>query len=291
MRTINFLKINLFFLWAMLATPACKEVNKKNLTTSNVKTDFIIFSKIVRDSFYISVQLPLEYQKQPKKRYPVVVVTDANFFYPMLAPVLHQYEKGGLLLPLILVGIGYKSFKLMDSLRVRDYMYPKATTSDEMKAVGGGERFYQFITTELLPKIDTTYPTFKNNRTLMGHSFGGYFSLYALLEQINLKRNDFKNFVSASPSLWYNNNYLFQLSNQLKFLPVKDSLNIFLSVGSLEEPKWSVQPVKDFSKKIIENNLHEVKITTQIYSNLDHMDVGLISFIKGLEAIYNKSNK
>lgn len=155
----------------------------------------------------------------------------------MLAPILHQYERGGLLPPLILVSIGYKTFNLMDSLRVRDFMFPASIPSDEMEAIGGGQKFYHFITDELLPKIDSTYSVDQDRRTLLGHSFGGYFSLLALLTQVENKRNDFTGFVSASPSLWYNDYYLFKMLPVLKASDLKDTVNVFLSVGEKEEPK------------------------------------------------------
>lgn len=281
----------LFIVAVLSALSACKQSTPTGKVDLKNPGAFTYYSKDVKDTFYISVQLPLAYQQNPKKRYPVVVLTDANFYYPMLAPVMHQYEKGGLLPPLILVGIGYKSFKLMNALRVRDYLYPKSIASDEMNAVGGGQRFYRFITNSLLPKIDSTYRTETNNRTLLGHSFGGYFSLYALLEQVNRKRTDFKGFVSASPSLWYNHNYLFQLPQKLKSIADKDSLHVFLSVGDLETPKeWTIQPVKNMSKQLDDAKLKNVRINTEIYAHLDHMDVGLISFIRGMETMYVKPN-
>lgn len=267
---------------------SCNKIDKSQQQKFDLNSEYGMYSKNVRDSFYISVQLPLEYQDLPKKRYPVVVLTDGNFYSPMLAPILHQYEKGGLLPPLILVSVGYKSFSLMDSLRVRDYMFPASIPSDEMKAIGGGRDFYHFITEELLPQIDTNYRADKNKRTLLGHSFGGYFSLLALSEQIESKRSDFTSFVSASPTLWYNNNYLFNLTKKLNNSAIKDSLNIFLSVGAKEEAKWSVQPVKDLSEQLSNVKIQKIKNDVEIYSHLDHMDVGLISFIRGLEKIYNK---
>ena len=283
------LKNNLFVvLGAILAITSCSNERIIQKNEADSQLEYSIYSKNVRDSFYISVQLPLEYKEQSKKKYPVVFLTDANFFSPMLAPILHQYEKGGLLPPLILVSIGYKSFDLMDSLRVRDYMFPASIPSDEMKAIGGGRNFYHFLTKELLPKIDSNYRVDINKRTLLGHSFGGYFSLLALLEQVETKRTDFTGFISASPTLWYNNNYLFNLTKKLNDSDLKDSLTIFLSVGAKEEPKWSVQPVKDFSKKLSDAHIKKIKSQVQIYSHLDHMDVGIISFIKGLEQIYNK---
>jgi predicted alpha/beta superfamily hydrolase len=255
--------------------------------SASTAEEFTYYSNTVKDTFYISVQLPLNYKESPKKRYPVVILTDANFYFPMLAPILHQYEKGGLLPPLILVGIGYKSFELMDSLRVRDYLYPKAIPSDEMKAPGGGQRYYQFMTQDLLPKIDSNYRTETNNRILIGHSFGGYFSLFALLEQVAEKRNDFKGFVSASPSLWYNNKYLFRLPQQLANASLSDTLNVFLSVGALETPKeWTLQPEENMAKQINDKQISKVKLSTVTYTDLDHMDAGLISFIRGIEKMY-----
>lgn len=173
-------------------------------------TRSVLYSAAVNDSFYVQTQLPLAYSDSPAERYPVVVVLDANFHFPMLAASVRQYEKGGLLPPLILVGIGYRSFHEMDSLRVRDYLYPAALSADELEAPGGGERFRQFISRELLPFIDSTYRTTTRNRSLLGHSFGGYFTLYTLLSQAQSKTRDFRYFVAASPPVWYNKYYLNQ---------------------------------------------------------------------------------
>ncbi len=89
-----------------------------------------VYSKAVKDSLYVQTQLPLEYGDSSSKRYPVVVVLDGNFHFPMLASSIRQYEKAGLLPPLIVIGVGYKSLATMDSLRVRDYLYPAALPSD-----------------------------------------------------------------------------------------------------------------------------------------------------------------
>jgi predicted alpha/beta superfamily hydrolase len=43
----------------------------------------------------------------------------------------------------------------------------------------------------------------------MGHSFGGYFTCYAMLRGIT-NYPLFNNYIAASPSLWYHDNYLFE---------------------------------------------------------------------------------
>jgi len=279
--------IGFYSLGFLLLFNSC--ITEDDQHTHNQAQDIVfdIYSKNVRDSFEIAVQLPLEYKENSHKKYPTIVLTDANFFYPMLAPILHQYERGGLLPPLILVGINYNSFEAMDSLRVRDYLYPEALPSDEMEAIGGGKSFFQFITEELIPKIDSSYRT-NGSRTLLGHSFGGYFSLYALLEQLNQQKDHFNSFVSASPTLWYHNNYLFQLPQKLHQRQNEDTLTLFLSVGGLEEPTWSIKPVKIFSKQLKNNNINHFVLNHLFYEPLDHMDVGLISFLQALEVFYTK---
>ena len=173
----------------------------------------------------------------------------------------------------------------MDSVRVRDYLYPKSLPSDEMEAVGGGKNFHQYLTEELLPKIDSQYRTDINKRALLGHSFGGYFVLYSLLNQLQNNTNHFQNFISASPTLWYNNFYLNQLPEELA--QSKKQLGIFLSVGDLEDSAWSVKPVRDLAAAMQKYNIEGVEFKTQIYNHLDHMDVAVLSFTKGLQELSN----
>lgn len=265
---------------------SCTDADKQENTHTVNKNEFTIYAPVIKDSFNISVQLPEAYNKDSTPSFPVVYITDANFHFPMLAATLKQYERGGLLPPVILVGIGYKSFELMDSLRVRDYMYPAALPSDEMNAAGGGKNFVTFITEQLIPYIDSNYRTNKSDRCLAGHSFGGYFSLYALLNQVENKRSDFNNFIAASPSLWYHDFYLDRLSAQLKTMPANDTLHIFLSVGGSEDSTWSIEPVKKLAKSIEQGSFKNIQMDYKIYNNLGHMDVAQLSFIKGLQQFY-----
>jgi len=254
---------------------------------TNQKEDSLIkftkYSESVKDTFYISVQLPAEYFKSPEKKFRTAVLVDGNFYFPMMASIISQYETAGLLEPIILVGVGYKSFKSMDSLRVRDYLFPKALPSDEMEAIGGGQNFYTFLTKELLPEIDSYYRTDANRRALLGHSFGGYFVLYSLLNQLQNKTNDFDTFISASPSLWYNNFYLNQLPEQLA--RGEGPLGIFISVGSQEDSTWSVNPVKNMTVELQKRNIKDLQVRSRIYNHLDHMDVAVLSFTKGLQEL------
>jgi predicted alpha/beta superfamily hydrolase len=97
------------------------------------------YSQSVKDTFYIDVQLPSNYFEDTQRRYPLVIVLDGNFHFPMMESITKQYAIAGLLDQRIVVEVGYKSFIEMDSLRVRDYLFPKPLPSDELTAGGGSE--------------------------------------------------------------------------------------------------------------------------------------------------------
>ncbi|MBB6325844.1 hypothetical protein FHS59_001459 [Algoriphagus iocasae] len=267
-------------IWTIILLTACSTVESKK---DRFDLHFNQYSEYVRDTFYIDVQLPIEYVENPDKKYPTLVFVDGNFYFPTMSAILHQYEKTGLLEPFIAVGIGYKSFKAMDSLRMRDYLFPKALPSDELEAPGGGQNFYDFITKELLPRIDLDFRTDTTDRTLMGHSFGGYFVLYSLLHQSAVQANDFKNFVSASPTLWYNDFYLNKLPEQLS--KNQKNIGLYLSVGGLEDSTWSVNPVKSLTMKLQNKPVKGLDFKSRVFNHLDHMDVALLTFTKGLQEL------
>lgn len=248
---------------------------------------FRLYSDQVKDSFNIYIQKPLEYEEKSRKSYPLVLLTDANFYFPMLAPIVHQFERTGLIKPIILVGVGYDSLEEMDSLRVRDFLYPSSLPSDEMQATGGAKKFYAFLKDELIPKLADSL-RFVNDKALLGHSFGGYFSLLTCFEQIKSGQNCFNRFVSASPTLWYNDFYLNRLAESLKNNSKKDSTHLYLSVGGLEDAIWYVKPFQHMAKKLDSNATENFHCTPITYKEMDHMDVGLLSFIHALKVWYKQ---
>src|SRR5688572_3446186 len=167
-----------------------------------------LYSESVADSFSIFVNLPDGYSSEQKTKYPVVYLLDANLYFDIMATTLNKYSEVGLAPSVILVGIGYKDFPTMDSLRNRDDTYPLAIPEYEMTVSGGADKFLSFIDNELAPYIENKYRTDTSKSTLMGHSLGGYFTSYALLQNLLGKSKSLSNYIAASPSLHYNHYYL-----------------------------------------------------------------------------------
>jgi uncharacterized protein len=258
---------------------------------SNGQASTRLYAPGIGDSFTVWVSLPPGYDTQPGKHYPVVYLLDANLYFDVMAPVLNKYCGVGLAPEVIVVGIGYKDFATMDSLRNRDYTYPTALAEYEMAVSGGADKFLTFVTKELLPYTDKTYRTDTANRILAGHSLGGYFTLYALQQQLEGKHNGFGSYISASPSLHYNNYYLL---NQLKAIaPAKNNrtINVYITYGGLEESNPEEEPGAKtlaetaalLTQYLSGKKNNGINCRVDIFSNFHHMDTPIPSFLKGLQ--------
>jgi predicted alpha/beta superfamily hydrolase len=283
-------------------TIACNEKLNKEQQEYNLEKEntFRIYSKNVSDTFTISVNLPNDYKEQQSEKYPVVYLLDANLYFDIIATTINKYSDVGLAPSVILVGIGYKDFPTMDSLRNRDDTYPTAIPEYEMSISGGADKFLSFITNELSPKIDKEYNVDTSKRVLMGHSLGGYFTAYAFLQYLTGKARVFNSYIAASPSIHYNKYWLL---NQLKEIPSTKSnqkrINFYITYGGLEDAESqrdsSVIKLADLMKQL--STLLSIKkpgfvnFKTDVFSNLDHMDTQLPTFIKGLQWTLNEENR
>lgn len=275
---------------------AQKEVQKVNHNENSEKR---FYSKSVTDSFSVFISLPNDYNIQHRDRYPVVYLLDANLYFDIIAVTINKYSEVGLSPSVILVGIGYKDFPTMDSLRNRDYTYPVAIPEYEMGISGGADNFLSFINNELVPYIDKEYKTDTLKRVLVGHSLGGYFSTYALLQNLIGKNNTFSSYVAASPSIHYNNYYLL---NRFKDAPQLQNGNrkikAYIAYGGLEEDEnasdTSMIKLSEVSaqlfKLLSEKQSSHIIYKSDIFSNLGHMDTQIPTFLKGLQWTLNEDN-
>jgi predicted alpha/beta superfamily hydrolase len=153
---------------------------KKNLQEDNSEeTESIpstqLYAQFVKDTFSLFIRVPKNYNKKDKQTHPVIYLLDANAYFDIVSNYLKENKFST---DPILVGIGYKDFIQNDSLRQRDYTYPTALPNDSFVISGGGEKFLSFVEKELIPFIDKRYHTDTSNRTIMGHSLGGFFTLF-----------------------------------------------------------------------------------------------------------------
>jgi uncharacterized protein len=276
----------LLFIYGCQQTADKKEV----MDTTEKGKAMHLYSKNVGDTFSISVGLPNGYDAAQPQRYPVVYLLDANVYFDILATTLNKYSNFGLAPEVILVGIGYKDFQMMDSLRCRDDTYPAGLPEDSMIVSGGADKFLAFINNELIPLMDTKYRTDSLRRILMGHSLAGYFTAYALLQDLQGKSKGFSGYIAASPSVNYHKHYLPDRLKGTDAQAGSRKIKAYFSYGGLEDEENKDDPREMKTGDILMRlsallpGKHTDRLTykSDIFSNLGHMDAQMPAFIKGL---------
>jgi len=141
----------------------------------------ILTSQVLGEDRPLNIVLPADYS--PDNTYPVAYVLDGgNGRLPNMAEGMQRaHEK------LIVVGV-----ENVD--RSRD-MFPNPMPDRENRG-GGGENFLTFLTTELIPYIESRYAS-NGFRVISGQSNSGFFVLYALLNA----PDSFDAFLAGSPMI------------------------------------------------------------------------------------------
>lgn len=188
----------------------------------------IVYSVEVKDSFEIYINAPKKIDTG--KQLSVFYYMDANLKSgKKLREFIAKPEFSGKVDKTIFVGIGHiGNFHV---LRRRDFILPGINNGDTAGVsanYGQTENFYQFLKTELIPIIDSTYKTNTSNNSILGHSLGGLFAFYCLFKNDTI----FKNYYALSPSLWIDNYSIYKF-NRLTAGSLNKK-NLYFSCGSLE---------------------------------------------------------
>src|ERR1700722_10345510 len=160
-----------------------------------------LYSKILHEQRKIMVYLPASYYDTyfSKRRSPVVYAMDGDSHFFNLAAMIKQMSEdaGGLRFPeMILVSIPNtdRNRDLTPSRDTAAFMMDKNTAS----RTGGGDKFLSFISSELMPHIDSLYPTTPFH-VFIGHSFGGLMVVDALLHHKDM----FNAYLAIDPSVMW----------------------------------------------------------------------------------------
>ncbi len=201
-----------------------------------------LYSNTLKEYREIYVQLPAGYDPNEKVKYPVVFVLDGEVLLPTVTNV-QTYYSGGFTPEMVIIGIANNTKRMRDLTTSKvSEMYGVAFEQEN----GEAAIFSKFIETELIPYVEYNYPV-TNFRTLIGHSYGGLFTIYTLINNSHL----FSNYIAIDPSLdWDSQELLKQAKEKLSKHNYKGK-SLFMSLGSqlhTQNPKVTINNVmKDTS--------------------------------------------
>lgn len=230
-----------------------------------------IHSSIVNQDYDLYINLPGNFDAS--KTYPVIYLLDAQWDFTLVQAIYGQEYYDGFIPAAIVVGITWGGVNPNpDTLRRRDF----TPTIEEPNPVGGGaEKFLSFIKNELIPIIDSKFKTKPDERTLMGSSLGGLFTLYTMFNETRL----FNNYVLTSPAItWDNgiiNSYEKKYSEEGSEIPVRLSM----AIGGYED----VDAFRKFADNLEEKNYTGLKMKTFVLDSFGHSGGKSEGYSRGLQ--------
>ena len=269
MKKVIVLFFSLFFMirsnYAQQSDDSIPEVKIAN--TKSLK----IHSSIINQDYDLYINLPGNFDAG--KAYPVIYLLDAQWDFTLLNAIYGQEYYDGFIPASIVVGITWGGVNPNpDILRRRDF-----TPSKEMwNPVGGGaEKFLSFIKKELIPFIDSKFKTKSNERTLMGCSLGGLFTLYTMFNETNL----FNNYVLTSPAIGWDrgiiNSYEKKYAEEGSEIPVRLSM----AIGGYED----VNAFQKFADNLEKNNYKGLRMKTFVLDGFGHSGGKAEGYSRGLQ--------
>jgi predicted alpha/beta superfamily hydrolase len=209
----------------------------------------IINSAILNEPRKILISLPAGFDENDpeKKRYPVVYLLDGDTHFKAVTAQIKQLSEinGNTACPQMIV-VAIPNTDRARDLTPSNYLFgPLGEKIADFKSSGGSEKFIAFIGKELMPWVDSLYPTMPH-RILIGHSLGGLTAMNILLHHTYL----FNAYIAVDPSIWWDGQKL--LPDARKVLKYKKftGTSLFLAIANTMPPEMDITKVrKDTSKE------------------------------------------
>ena len=263
-----------FVLLIILATSCQKKSNlDDSLDKIVIATKYEINSAILNEKRELLISLPEGYKKN-NSSYPILVLTDGKQNIKHAIGSIELLTRTGSIPPIIVLGI-------VSINRSKDF---SPTVSVNNPGSGNGPKFLNFIEQEALPFVEKNFRT-HNFKILAGHSLGGLFTTYTLMDKPDL----FDAHIILSPSFWWNKEEFIQKSGS--FFRKNNDLEkaLYFSIGKDESSEeWGMR--KELSKFVDSLNLNKpdnIRFKHEEFDNEGHMSSPLLGIYHGLRWVFS----
>jgi predicted alpha/beta superfamily hydrolase len=260
-----------------MAALACSAVLPAGAQPVEEEERITVRSAVLKEERTIYVRVPRK--AAGPARYPVIYLTDAEAQFAHTVATVDFLARNGRMPEMIVVGIA-------NTDRTRDLTPSKATiaTPDgrvlQFPSAGGADAFLSFIATELVPHIESRYPT-APFRVFAGHSFGGLFALHVL----ERRPETFAAYIAVSPTLTWDDGLVLRRTYDM----LRDRRDLKKTLVVTLGDETMLQPPFEALRRRLESGPTPAGFEFEImrFPDEDHGSVVLRSHYLGLRKIFN----
>lgn len=222
--------------------------------------------------YELYIKLPEEYEPDGDTRHPVIYIADALWHIEIISGSIEYLVEDA-----ILVGVSWEKDVPPQQSRMRDYTPTKYTGTNYEHPTGKAAEHLAFFKNDVLKYVESEYRADPARRSYFGYSASGTFGSYILLTQ----PKTFKNYIIGSPSTLFDGQFAHEHGPILKLTPDSLEANVFVSVGSDEEPK-DVENAIDLVRFLNSKKASGSQVNLRIIESADHSSAFPISAVQGL---------
>jgi predicted alpha/beta superfamily hydrolase len=277
--------VGLFVLLCLVALAAGAQTQEPSAVTVPPRVEIAgtqllhLSSAITKKDYDLYINLPRGYG-DTSKTFPALFVLDAQWDFPLAQAIYGQQYYDGFIPELVIVGITWGG-KNPDYDQLRAYDLTPTDIGLMMK-YGNAPKFLSFITKELIPFVESKFRIKKNDRALMGSSFGGLFTLYAMFQEPGV----FNRFVLTSPSIQWDNKQLSSLNKSFAEQHKELAAKVFMGIGEYE----NVSELQNFAEELKSKNYKSFELQTKVIAGMGHSGGKAEGYTRGLQAVFARPN-
>ena len=278
----------LFYSVVMLVFSFCAKAQENNPFTTGFEKR--LPSKILDEQRTVWIHIPTSnggIGNTGKGRYPVIYLLDGDTNFNDVVSMTEFMSNAGLCPPMIVVGI-------LHPARMKDLTFG---TDKEMPGItGNGQKFMLYVEKELMPFIESNYPT-ASYKIFIGHSVGGLTVVNTMIHHPYL----FNAYISLDGALWWNDQQIVKEAKLALANTKYKGKTLFMALANrMEKGMDTLQVQKDttegtelirsnleFIKDISKNKPNQLRFRHAYYENDDHGSVRLIGEYDALRFIFD----
>jgi len=231
-------------------------------------------SERLGQDYQVLVRVPESYATS-SKRYPVAYVMDGDLMFQIAHGVVQYLEWGKHVPELVIVSPAYGSINGPPNgtnMRDRDYsVFP----NQQRYVPGGGEAHLRFLREELIPYVEREFRVDSADRTLVGGSRAGEFTVYALFPSPEL----FRRYVAIDA---YNAAYLRLEDSLAARRPDLSGKRVFLS------SRYPSSGVQELAQRLRSRGYREFEVEDASLASARHFATPGEGLARGLKSVFNK---
>jgi len=241
-----------------------------------------IHSNVLNEDRAILVRMPAAAQGK-KDKYAVLYLADGDGHINEVGAIIDFLASQNRCTPLIVVGIP-------NTDRTRDLTPTRADQKNAQGVVvqaqptsGGGDKFLEFIQTELFPEIEKRYPT-QPYRIFAGHSLGGLLAIHALIAHPDM----FNAYIAVSPSLQWDDQHALHQAQAFFAKQKEFNKTLFFSLGNEgAQPNPMGDGFEQLQKTFATATPKGFIVRSARYPDEDHGSTTFLAHYAGLRTVFD----